>query len=173
MSTNQNEENLLPEQYKNPEVDYEHRDLSPRAVFMFLIGLAMVIVVAGLILWGMFRTFGHGNVTPQPSATAISTPVQALPPGGDPARNFPAPQLQPDPTADLNKFRTREEETLNSYGWIDKDHGVVRIPIDRAMQLMEQKGFAVRVPGQPIPSVPPPAAGQPAPATPGAPPAAQ
>lgn len=166
MSTNQNEENRLPEQFKNPEVDYEHRDLSPRAVFMFLIGLALVIVVAGLILWGMFRTFGHGNVTPQPHSTAISTPVRALPSGGDPAQTFPAPQLQPDPTADLNKFRTREEQILSSYGWVDKDNGVVRIPIDRAMQLIEQRGLPVRVPGQPIPSVPPPPSGQPAGGTP-------
>ncbi len=161
MKADEHDENRLPERFKNPAVDYERRDLSARAVFLFLAGLALVMVAAGLILWGMFRTFGRGNVTPQPRATAISTAQKALPAGGDPARNFPAPQLQPDPTADMDSFRAREDQVLNSYDWVDKDNGVVRIPIDRAMQLIEQRGLPVRVPGQPIPSVPPPPSGQP------------
>ncbi len=170
MNTNEPDENRVPEEFKNPEVSYERRDLSARAVFMFVVGLAMVIVVAGLILWGMFRSFGHGNVTPQPHSTAISTAPKALPAGGDPAENFPPPQLQPDPIADLNKFRDEEVRMLNSYDWVDKNNGIVRIPIDRAMQLTAQRGLPVRVPGQPIPAVPPPPSGQPSGAISSAPP---
>ncbi len=153
--------NLHPEQIRNPAVNYERRDLSARGIFIFLVALAMVIVAAALILWGMFRSFGRGNVTPQPSSAGIMTAPEALPPGGDPAQSFPAPRLQPDPVADMNKFRTQEDQILESYGWVDKDNGVVRIPIGRAMQLIEQRGLPVRVPGQPIPTAPPPAAGQP------------
>ena len=32
----------------------------------------------------------------------------------------------------------RKEQELGSYGWVDRDRGVVRIPIDRAMDLVEQ-----------------------------------
>ena len=49
------------------------------------------------------------------------------------------PQLQVSPTLDLEKFRAREQEELNSYGWIDRHAGVVKIPIDRAMELLVQE----------------------------------
>lgn len=35
----------------------------------------------------------------------------------------------------LKKLREETEKTLNSYGWVDKNKGVARIPIDRAMEL--------------------------------------
>ena len=54
----------------------------------------------------------------------------------------PAPKLQVSPYADLGTLRAREDAVLQSYGWVDKGTGVVRIPIDRAMDLVagrEQK----------------------------------
>ena len=38
----------------------------------------------------------------------------------------------------------QEEQTLNSYGWVDQQAGVVRIPIDRAMDLLAQRGLPTR-----------------------------
>lgn len=58
---------------------------------------------------------------------------------------FPLPREQVSPQADLQAFRTREEAELNSYGWIDRKAGVVRIPIDRAMDLIIQQGLPVRI----------------------------
>jgi hypothetical protein len=37
----------------------------------------------------------------------------------------------------LYQIRTNEVVSLNNPGWVDKDRGVVRLPIDRAMQLTE------------------------------------
>lgn len=153
MNTFNNNDEVHPERIKNPAVEYEDRDLSPRAVFIFLIALAITIIIAHLVIWSMFRTFGHQNITPLPRSTAISTPARELP-GGDPVRAFPAPQLQPDPVADLNKFRSREEQILHSYDFVDKDKVIVRIPIDRAMQLLLQRGLPVRQPGQVTASMP-------------------
>jgi hypothetical protein len=51
---------------------------------------------------------------------------------------FPAPREQPNPRADLDALRASEEAELNSYGWMDKPAGVVRIPIDRAIELLAQ-----------------------------------
>jgi hypothetical protein len=45
---------------------------------------------------------------------------------------------------EINEFRLQEEQTLHSYAWVDKDAGTVRIPIDRAMQLIAQRGLPVR-----------------------------
>jgi hypothetical protein len=36
------------------------------------------------------------------------------------------------------------DEKLTSYGWVDKEGGVTRLPIDRAMEVMLEKGFPAR-----------------------------
>ncbi len=57
---------------------------------------------------------------------------------------FPEPRLQVAPQLDLADMRAREEAELHNYGWIDQKAGVVRLPIDRAMELMAQRGLPVR-----------------------------
>ena len=57
---------------------------------------------------------------------------------------FPNPKLEEDERGQLNNVRLKEEETLASYGYIDKNAGTVRIPIDRAMDLIAQRGLPVR-----------------------------
>ncbi len=140
---------------------YERRDLSARGVLLFLLALAVTGLFMHLIIWAMFRNLSHREVIPQPSSQAIATPQNTLP-TGDPARSFPAPQLQPDPPADLNKFRAREDQVLESYDFVNKDQGVVRIPIDRAKQLLLQRGLPTRPPGQAAtPGAAPTGSGQP------------
>jgi hypothetical protein len=39
----------------------------------------------------------------------------------------------------LDEMRAREQAASSSYAWIDKDKGIVRLPIDRAMQLTLQE----------------------------------
>jgi len=51
----------------------------------------------------------------------------------------PAPRLQTNPWKDITAFRAAEDDVLHSYGWVDQQAGVVRIPIDRAMQLLVQR----------------------------------
>jgi hypothetical protein len=57
---------------------------------------------------------------------------------------FPQPRLESNERLEINDFRAQEEKTLNSYGWVDQQTGVVRIPIDRAMQLLVQRGLPTR-----------------------------
>ncbi len=54
----------------------------------------------------------------------------------------PAPRLQIDPAADLARFRAAEDKKLNTYYWIDKQKGIVHIPIARAMKELAAKGIA-------------------------------
>jgi hypothetical protein len=60
--------------------------------------------------------------------------------------------LQPNPldqrTAeeDIATLRSHEEELLNNYGWVDREAGIVRIPIDQAIELLAEDGAAQ--PGQ-------------------------
>ena len=57
---------------------------------------------------------------------------------------FPdTPELPDDPAAKPlgAESRARDRGTLASYAWIDKDKGVVRLPIDRAVELLiEESG---------------------------------
>ena len=45
---------------------------------------------------------------------------------------------------DLEAFQAREEIELHSYGWVNRSSGIVRIPIERAMELLLQKGLPAR-----------------------------
>jgi len=75
-----------------------------------------------------------------------STPIHPLAAGREEA---PEPRLQSTPALDLARFRAREEERLSTYGWVDRAAGVVRLPIERAMELVAEEGLPVRKGGAP------------------------
>src|SRR5690349_5962434 len=83
------------------------------------------------MLWGFY---GYLNSFQQKPERAI--------------QRFPEPRLQPNPAADLNKFRTQEDEILNSYGWADQQAGVAHIPIEQAIDIIAARGLAVRQGGE-------------------------
>jgi hypothetical protein len=57
-----------------------------------------------------------------------------------PLARFPAPDLEiDDGHAQMTALLAQQNEKLNSYGWIDRTNGIVRIPIDRAMDLIVQR----------------------------------
>ncbi len=43
------------------------------------------------------------------------------------------------PSPQLLQLRMQEEEKLTTYGWVDKDKQVVRIPVERAMRLLTEE----------------------------------
>jgi hypothetical protein len=130
---------------RNPEVAYDATDLSARGVFAFLIFLAVGGTLLALALWGVYKYIANVKSVASLDQAPLSTPARELAPiGGNPALNFPAPRLQPDPVADMNAFRAREEQILNSYGWVDEANGKVHIPIERAMDLVSTVGLPVR-----------------------------
>ena len=135
----------------NPETFYEREDLSAGAIIGFLVGLALVGVLLCIVVYGLYGYFSRGEVVHQPRSAAIITPAATLPKGEDPVKRFPEPTLQPDPAADLDKFRVRVEEELNSYGYVDQQKGVVHIPIERAIDILAQRGLPTRQP----PALPP------------------
>ena len=47
---------------------------------------------------------------------------------------------------ELRAIHAREEEQLNHYGYIDKEKGIVRIPIDRAKELLVKEVAEGKVP---------------------------
>jgi hypothetical protein len=66
------------------------------------------------------------------------------------------PHLQVSPAADLKEFRANEDRELTTYGWANRSTGIARVPIDRAMELVLQRGLPTRTgtnEGTPGPSV--------------------
>jgi hypothetical protein len=106
-----------------PSARYEPADVS----FRFL------LCGAGAVL-GTILLCAIGVMWLYPTAVQDQRLTTALP-------VYPAPRLQTDPAADLQRFTTQEFSRLNSVGWVDKDRGIVHIPIDEAMRRVAAQGI--------------------------------
>ncbi|MDQ2868688.1 MAG: hypothetical protein M3R59_09810 [Verrucomicrobiota bacterium] len=126
----------MGEKKQQQQVGYETRDINVRVVAWVAVGFIISAIIMQVSLSGLFHLFKNQY----PSDTAASRIVvpQALP---------PEPRLQTNPAVDLQQLRDAEDARLNRYGWIDKKGGVVRIPIERAMDLVVERGLPVRGPG--------------------------
>ncbi len=69
-----------------------------------------------------------------------------------PPRPFPAPQLQTAPQSDLEKLQSAQLARIERYGWIDQSKGLLRIPIERAMEIVVSKGASALAPLEQAPS---------------------
>ena len=135
--------NLHPE---HEEVAYEREDLSPRGIFAFLIGLALVGVLIHFAVKGMYGYLDAYQKQHQPPLNPLVSQTENDPrrvSNADIAR-FPQPRLETNERLEITDFRLQEEKKLNSYDWIDQKAGIARIPIERAMQLLAQRGLPTR-----------------------------
>jgi|GEM_PF-2755554 len=149
---------------RNPGGAHEHSDVNVRAVFGFLIILMVAIIVIQLGLLGMF-SYLQGAFTahdPEPNPMVSG---ERRPPQQDPIRDFPQPRLQKEPALDVNKVRIAEDKLLQSPPtWVDEKAGVVRIPIEQAMQLTLERGLPLKGGAAPMAAVASPAPANAAPA---------
>lgn len=116
----------------HPDVLFEESDVSAKGVVITgacVLGGAWIIVCLTYIYFH-FLADHRADVSPPPLPAAIH---------GDPQP--PAPRIQPSPRQDLAQFRAYEDSILNHYGWVDKEKHIVYIPIDRAMEIVAQKGI--------------------------------
>jgi hypothetical protein len=67
-----------------------------------------------------------------------------------------APLLQPAPQPDRVSYFEDKRRVLGSYGWVDRQAGIARIPLDEAMKLMAARGGAASSPA----AAPAPATGR-------------
>src|SRR6202521_488110 len=121
---------------------FERQDLSAQGVFAFLISLAVGGVLVYFVVWGLYRFMDARQRSHQPQQSPLVqqvTDTRIVSPGE--ITKFPQPRLERNERVEIKDFRLKEEQTLNSYGWVDEKAGVVRIPIERAMQLVAQRGL--------------------------------
>lgn len=121
-----------PEDHQ-PAGKHEARDINVRAVVGFGVGLLAGLV---LIFFGIRGFTGILSRHRQPIREPID--ISTTPPG---------PRLQINEAHDAAEFRDRETALLNTYGWVDRTTGVVRIPVERAMDLLVERGLPAPPPG--------------------------
>src|SRR5215472_13465065 len=138
---------------------YEVTDVSAQGIIVFLIGLFISVGVFFVFCFGMGKVInnalqkrdGPANRWNQGATEAGKTyhmrsnPTLEQQQLNQLTRTFPTPRLQDDDgnldTADLH---AREDLLLDNYSWIDRSKGTVRIPVQRAMELIAQRGLPVQ-----------------------------
>jgi hypothetical protein len=121
---------------QNPAVHHEESDVDTGAIFKIATGLIILAAVIHVVVWLVFVYFNGRETT----NLRAQYPLAA----GQELRLPPAPRLQVTPRQDLRDLRAREDQTLNSYQWVDRSAGTVRIPIAEAMKLTVERGLPVR-----------------------------
>jgi hypothetical protein len=115
-----------PPQSFDDEIDY-------KAIVRFAIGLVVVTLIVVAVMWVMGTSFKKAEEAqdppPPPLAEALADPI---PPG---------PRLQSAPPRDMEELRAQDREALTTYGWVDPARGIARIPVDRAMSIVVEKGL--------------------------------
>jgi len=92
----------------------------------------LIVLLAGIIVGVIGLTVGSLLlIFPSGTADAPKTLEDAM----------PVPRLQSDPQGDMNDYRARAERESHSYGWIDRNQGVVRIPLDEATRRILDRGI--------------------------------
>ena len=127
------------------QTGHEQTTIRPRILVISAGVLAGTVIVCQFVLWLWMRDFERKEER-----------VNALYPGRQTidVDQFPQPRLQQTPPIDLMGVMREERARITSYGWVDKKAGVARIPVDRAMEILAQKGL-------PKVAAPPPTEGAP------------
>ena len=99
----------------NPTVSHEATDADARVITRFGIAMLLGLILAVLTLSALIRE-------------------QA-------PKDPPEPRLQGNPQVDMKQMLVEEDAVLHHYGWVDPDRGVVRIPIERAIELAGGRGL--------------------------------
>lgn len=114
---------------------HETREAVPRYVLYFAAVVAVTVATGFLVSWGALKYFRTHQSYPPPVSSLSGRRV--LPPPG-------VPRLQAHPAADLQQYLQHEHKILNTYGWVDRKNGIVRIPIQQAMAQLLKNGLPVR-----------------------------
>jgi hypothetical protein len=120
------------------------REIGLGAIVWSGVGVAVMCAVAFALLWGLVHEF-------RATEAKRDVPMTPLVQEGL-HRQPPEPRLLAIPENDLQAMRTAEEALLHSYGWLNDEHTTVRIPVERAMDLLvKSPRFNERIKARPEP----------------------
>ena len=112
---------------------YERRDANIPALLKFALGLALLIAVTLVAMKWTFSIFD--KLMPLGAPAAPFEQARQLP---------PSPMIQAAPHMELKDYCAAQQKNVEGYAWVDQQQGTVRIPVDRAMDLILEKGLPAR-----------------------------
>ena len=115
---------------------YEVRDIRLRPIVYATAALVLGAIVAQVSTWLLFEYFAARELGQKASDRPLAGELRRVEP--------PEPRLQRTPLDDLDALRAWEQRLLTTYAVLDRQRGVVRIPIDRAMELVGERGLPAR-----------------------------
>ncbi|PYQ34450.1 MAG: hypothetical protein DMF57_06220 [Acidobacteria bacterium] len=136
----------------NPETHHERSDVNVRALLWFLVIFIVFGVFTHFFLWILFKHFAkEARRDVRPPLTAMQRPGDLSVPQGPRLQPFPAQErpgqvmapYRSTPVTDMEEMQRSEDQALHNPGWVDRQKGIVRLPIDVAKQLALQRGFPV------------------------------
>ena len=133
----------------NPETHHEKSDVNVRALFAFGIAFVIFAAISHFVLLVMYKQFvkienKHQNVP----LTMMQRPESMTVPQTPRLQPFPTKISKTEtiapitntPVTDMVEMREAQEKALNSYGYVDRQKGVVHIPIEEAKKQALQRG---------------------------------
>jgi hypothetical protein len=150
-----------PPEEIDASLGYEQSDVGVTGIMVFVVALTVFVVVGGVLCYGIGKVINArmnkedgpnskwtktvdvrqlGNF---PSSPELQNQV------GELTQAFPTPRVQSDDgNQDVADLHAREDLLLSNYTWVDESKGTVRIPIERAMEIIAQRGLPVVQPTQ-------------------------
>lgn len=120
------------------QAGYQRRDMSTAVVIAGALGL--LCILGGVFL--LVTVFESAVTGTPPSVSRPEDLIGGLTAAPEPTP--PAPALEAQPGQSLQPYLAAEQQKLSSYRWVDRQAGVVAMPIDRAMDLVAQRGLPAR-----------------------------
>ena len=149
-----------PHGHKHEEIDtsvgYEQSDVKITGILVFLVAMGIFVVVTAVTCYGIGKVFNaYMNREDGPNSKWTQT-VDVRQLGNLPSspemqnkiaemtKTFPTPRVQlDDGNQDIADLHARENLLLNNYTWIDQSKGTMRIPVERAMEIIARSGLPV------------------------------
>ena len=119
-------------------------DLRVDWIALFVVALAALLVGAAAICWAFFGAELRRLTSLDPRPSPIEEQSSPVIP--------PEPRLQTSPPADMARYLEEQNALLGSWGWADEQAGTVRVPIDRAIDLVVEKKARAAMTGDEAPS---------------------
>jgi hypothetical protein len=117
----------MPEREARDQLHPPERDENVRVIVLLACALIGVVAIVLFVLWPVARIAERKMEAPSEDAFVSGS----------------GPALTISSQEELRSLRAEEQKRLESYGWVDRSRGIVHVPIERAMQLLVERGSAV------------------------------
>jgi len=111
------------------ELKHQGTDLRLRVIVYSVITFITIGALIHLGVWWLYRYAREQDRSRDVRRTFVET-KPPIP---------PEPRLQVSPQDDFQEYLRKEQEILKGYAWTSRAEGKVRIPINRAMQLVVER----------------------------------